>query len=397
MPFPQFDIEVPTPNSGGALLNLTTRYVIATPASVAAAAKAQNLPPGLPPSPTRVIPGISAPSIPPDHEVILFIHGHDSRAEECADLVGPLIQTGLQFGKKYAVIGFDLPSNGYSTMIDHTSVAPSNATHFDTDPLSGSAATWPLLDFLDQFVISFVGALDQQVPIKNRTALILGGSLGANLCLRLGERNDQSWIKHIAAWSPGSVWPSFNHGFLDPGLSLNFVQGWMEEDEAIDGVPRRVRFFYRAFDSPTGLSGPTQPLQWYRCDWKCKEGQPICQAAYIADDRQQRQEIYNQYFRRWHWRVALEELLYSHTKPSQGNAGNPAATIQINTLLISGQADDFPHAQIYTNTKFLAKQMMSYEPRVPGDSLFLLDTGHSIHNERPLLLARQIVSFLTSR
>ena len=364
--FPQFDIPVTCQGH-----TVHTRYMIALPG-----------PPPYswvhPTAPFRPIPGILSPVIPADHEVILFIHGHSSRIEESSDLVGPLHQAGLQMGKKYAVVAFDLPSNGYSEMIEHTSIAASNATQFSTSPFTSSPATYPLLDFLVEFVISFVKALDEHVSITNRIAAVIGGSLGGNLCLRLGERNEP-WIKNIAAWSPASAWSTFNHDLLK-GVALTTVQGRMNEGESASS---RSKFFQEAFDSTAGPGTPPQPQMWYRDSWPCK-------ASYIADDRIQRQEIYNPIFRRWHWRVALEQLLFSHLNTDTADGSPRCAANRTHTFLAAGKDDDYSWSNIYSATRTLADRMAM----TPGTSLFLRNTGHSIHNERPLLLSQNIVRFV---
>jgi pimeloyl-ACP methyl ester carboxylesterase len=395
--FPQFDLDVVTQG-----ITLTIRYMICLPEPVYAS--------DVPASPIRRLPPVPVPSIPPDHEVILFIHGHDSRLEECNDLVnstlgpphpGPLLQAGLQIGKRYAVVALDLPCNGYSQMIDHTTATGGIPTHYDHDPTSTAPATYPLLDFLLQFIIDFVGALDQIVPIRDRIAAVIGGSLGANLCLRLGERNDQPWVKNIVAWSSASVWRSLNHSLVDPGLAVTYCFNQMWEPEGVNmyvGVPQpfpnpdapapsRLAFFHQVFDSPTGFSGPSQAQQWYRAGWTDSGGAGDCQLSYIEDDRAEREEIYNPLFRRWHWRVALEQLLFSHWSL------DAYAHNKTRTLLIAGAIDDYPHAQIYTNTKDLSVHMW---PTTPGDSVFVTNTGHSIHNERPVWLSQQILQFLVS-
>ncbi len=370
--YPQFDLPVTCQG-----ISVETRYMIALPPGAGPW-------PSPPNQPTRQVPDSPAPAIPGDHDVILFIHGHSSMVEEANDLVGPLHQAGLQHGRKYAIIAFDLPSNGYSQMIEHTTIAPSSATHFDTNPWTKSLATYPLLDFLVEFVISFVNALDQQVPIKDRVAAVIGGSLGGNLCLRLGERNDQPWIKNIVAWSPASVWTSFNHDLLK-GIALTTLQGRMNEDES--GVPpRRIKFFYESFDSPAGPGTPTQPQLWYRDGWACKD-------AYISADRLVRQEIYNPLFRRWHWRVALEQLLFSHLNTDTPGGKPRYASNLTRTLLASGAADNYNWSNISPATQTLAKLMVN----TPGTSLVLLNTGHSIHAERPQVLAHAIADFLPGR
>jgi alpha-beta hydrolase superfamily lysophospholipase len=392
-PFPQFDIAVTCQN-----VTLRTRYIIALPNPV--------YPPTTPPGPPlRQPPPIWTPSIPADHQVILFIHGLDSRCEEASDLIngsldppGPgLLTEALQAAvKKCAVIAFDLPTSGYSEMIDHTMIAPSSATQFDGNPATSSPATYPLLDFVTEFVISFVNTIDQQLNIKNRIAAVIGGSLGGNLSLRLAERGDQPWVSHVVAWSPASVWTTFNHDLIKV-IALQTCQSYMEEDEAGGGaLPTRGRFFYEAFDSPilsvlkliTGIgssTGPTQPQQWYRDDWSCK-------GFYIADDRHERQEIYTPALRRWHWRLGMEQLLFSHWSNNTPDGRPWYALINTPTLLAAGDADNYPYAQIYDNCGHLA---LAATGGIASYYLPLADTGHSIHNERPALLSHYIALFLT--
>jgi hypothetical protein len=59
-------------------------------------------------------------------------------------------------------------------------------------------------------------------------------------------------------------------------------------------------------------------------------------------------------------------------------------------MLAAGDQDDFPNVSIFTNTQRLAAAMAF----APGTSLFITDTGHSIHNERPVFFANSIVQFL---
>src|SRR6516225_5257776 len=72
-------------------------------------------------------PAPAVPTIPPGDDIILYLHGGPgSRLEECGDLVKPLHDAGLKKGKRYTVIAFDQPSQGYSSMVDHRSVAPTH-------------------------------------------------------------------------------------------------------------------------------------------------------------------------------------------------------------------------------------------------------------------------------
>ncbi len=65
----------------------------------------------------------------------------------------------------------------------------------------------------------------------------------------------------------------------------------------------------------------------------------------------------------------------------------------VRTLLAAGADDDFAYANIFSATRKLAQWMVN----TPGRSLFLTRTGHSMHIERPRLMARQIVDFLAER
>lgn len=102
-------------------------------------------------------------------------------------------------------------------------------------------------------------------------------------------------------------------------------------------------------------------------------------------------EIYNWVFRRWHWRVGLEELVFSVRDPKTRQGQDlKYLSIRSNMLLASGEQDDYTYAHIYTRTQEVAKLMAN----TPGRTLFLKNTGHSIHFERPELFARQIADFL---
>jgi len=129
----------------------------------------------------------------------------------------------------------------------------------------------------------------------------------------------------------------------------------------------------------------SQAKMWYRNDWE------PCKAEHINSARSGRHEIYNQWFRRWHWRLAGEQLIFSHI--DYRNHEDPASGIRygfnrVRQLLIAGEED--AGGDIYGCTVKLASKM-TY---TPGMCLFLRDTGHSIYAERPRYLAVQIANFL---
>jgi pimeloyl-ACP methyl ester carboxylesterase len=65
------------------------------------------------------------PTIPPDDDIILYIHGGPgSKLEEASDLVKPLLDAGLLKNKRYTIISFDQLSQGYSSMVDPACFIP---------------------------------------------------------------------------------------------------------------------------------------------------------------------------------------------------------------------------------------------------------------------------------
>jgi hypothetical protein len=112
-------------------------------------------------------------------------------------------------------------------------------------------------------------------------------------------------------------------------------------------------------------------------------------------DRLDRREIYDPTFRRWHWRISEDQLVCSHLDPDPV-IGLPRYQLNAIPMLLAAGVDDsynvpgFPSPNICPNTEWLAQQMAN----CPGVSLFLNDTGHSIHNERPKELSRAIFDFL---
>lgn len=382
-PFEQHEVVVRTPVSGGTLA-LATRFF------VACADPPVTPPAPVPAAPVRRAPPDQVPVIPSDHHVLLFLHGHGSGAEEALEIIPALLAEGLARGRKYAVLSFDLPNNGYSETFDHSAVAPASATTFPFLPTDSTPLATPVLDFLEDFVVAFVDAVDdaaqrQGTPrITHRIAAVLGGSLGGNLGLRLGRRRPRPpWLRNVVAWSPASVWKAkVKH---DPGREGTRVTRDNFTREPVDVPQSRVDYFYRVYDRRDGIIKP-QPSYWY--------GKSFAQAdAYITLSRWARREIYNQSYRLWHWRVACEQLIYSHVENVvYGDATTPVRyTLNtVRTLLASGEEDDAAFVGIYGATAELGEAMTG----TPGRLLLVRETGHSIHAERPVFFAGQIASFL---
>ena len=389
--FPLFHIQVTTEG-----IAVTARYMIA-----------HANPPVFPPQENlagtggRVIPDEPLPALAPDAEVILFIHGLDSRLEEALDLTDALHRLP---GHNWTVISMDLPSSGYTDNIDNALISPLSAI---------KCHSTPGLDFLEDFVVEFVNALDRDLhgQLKPRIRAVVGGSLGGNLAFRLGRRDnllqnaglpgDTPWITAVVPWSPASIWTSFASGpgvfsGCDTGFdlfhpmavsaSLNFA--------AADTDPvRRREYFYGSFEWDEGdvvaIFSPDnhkpQAQCWFSDNYACKQ-------QVIRADRLDRQETYDDNFRSWHWRLAGEQLVFSHQQ-NRVEEGPRDPVYMHNTkptLLFSGQDDKC--ASLGADTVQVAGDMTD----TPGFARSLVGTGHSLDNEHPNYIASEIAQFLDS-
>lgn len=378
-PFEQYEVQAAT---GG--VSVSTRYFVASTQPSPAAA----VPPG-----ARPLPADPVVNIPAGQEILLFLHGHSSGAEEALDIIPYLLAYGWKRGKQYCVISFDLPNNGYSETFDHTAVAQSDASTYPRLRTDNGPILTPILDFIEDFVVAFVDAVDAVAvdsgtpPIKNRIAAVIGGSLGGNLGVRLGRRSPRpSWLNTIVAWSPASVWQPFAQDNVKVRAPDHcFVECVKREDDS-----SRADYFNQVYDKEQQPGIVKQQTKyWYRRNWELADHQ-------INLSRLARREIYNANYRRWHWRVAGEQLIYSHfDRVEHGNTTTPLRTDlnTVRTLLATGEDDNYLGTKIYNNTRELGRAI----GRAGGRVLRVLNTGHSIHIERPQYFANEIVKFLNAR
>lgn len=119
---------------------------------------------------------------------------------------------------------------------------------------------------------------------------------------------------------------------------------------------------------------PPQPQMWYRPRW---ESTP----TYITESRLDRREIYNEKFRQWHWRICQEMVGFRF------DSLKPKMTKPL--LLMVGEIDNYPQVHFLSNVRDFAATLIG--PAQGG--LTIQETGHSIHNERPSFLARQVLNF----
>ncbi len=383
--FPQFQIRVVLPKQN---IAVDTRYMIA---------HARNAPafqrPAVPlvdGGPAYRVPADPLPALAPDAQVILFIHGMDSKLEEAEDLTAALHRLG---GKNWTVISMDLPTSGYATNINHQNVSPISQVQCHNTPL---------VDFIEDFIVAFVDTLDGQLhgQLKPKVRAVVGGSLGGNMAMRLGRRPNTPWITAVVPWSPAAIWPSYiaQHHAVAAGCdtgwdafkdkAVNQSLDWAGLDEEylpkLNEPPgRRRELFYGGFDwSPVGgLGGPPQAQCWYSGNYKCKQ-------SLIRSSRMDRQETYDTNFRAWHWRLGAEQLAFSQQLFAPGT--NEPLYLKNNKrmLLLTGYDDTCADLGKYT------RDVSSKMVNTPGYARFLKQTGHSLDNEHPEWVARQIIDFL---
>jgi pimeloyl-ACP methyl ester carboxylesterase len=399
--FPQYDLTVQV---GTPVTPVTTRFVVASrqfqdeyPVELEEVPPQTPTSAGAPPEPSqRAIPPIT-------RDIVLFIHGHSSSAEEAMPLVGPLLQQAENRGRQLTLISLDLPSNGYASMIEHTELA------MIEDSLWNSG--YPILDFIEDFIVAVVDELEALQPgFKDKIVGVIGGSLGGNMGLRLARRDlaRHPWLHSVVSWSPASTWLSWARAVIGPPQKGRFydivkhegvgrTRGASVEDEVEAPFYKSSinKFFYQEF-AGTKIGRIAQSDHWYSKNWPCREAAKESSHRAIY-------EIYNESFRRWHWRVAHEQLIYSHwdsdttdpkidPDPRNDAAAGPARYTQITSRLLLAMAhdDDEMPEKIFSNTQALADAMTM----VQGTTLFVRDTGHSIPTERPVFFAGEILDFL---
>ena len=296
-----------------------------------------------------------------------------------------IAQSKLANGKNLVVISVDLPTSGYADNINYNLISALSDIGCPKDPGDFQASgNTPLLDFIETFIVRFVDELDKTVPIKNDIKAVMGGSLGGNMTFRLGRRTDVSWMPKFVVWSPASIWSSLGEGpdfFKHTGVR----KAWEGAQNAISnpGSGDRAAFF-QSWDQPiVPVIIPMAQSDTWTSDYY------LCKKSDIARARFDRQETYDQLFYAWHWRLAAEQLLFSHQ--NKDSKGQPLYMSNIKpTLLACGLEDRVRYNDICPATQTTAAVMTM----TPGKALFLDKTGHSLDNERRSFWAMQVIQFL---
>jgi Zinc dependent phospholipase C len=416
-PYPQHDITFEVGNcnpdpTAQQTVTVTTRYMIASAHSFVGQTDATYSSFGNPPDPTLlvapdapVIPRPAAPwsiprdlpLIPPEDKIIIYIHGGGSRTEEAVDMANWFIVEGKNVGESYTVISFDLPNSAYAAPLDITQVV---GTSYDYTQL------W-VLQFEQQYIIRFIAALDAQFGIRDRVAAVMGGSLGGNTSLLMTDWYSEAlpFLQTIVSWSVTAMAPDKFLGLISPaelGAYLGGLQNDAMSAEPIDDHSTERDYIEKMYTNALLNIGPVdlpaQPIMWYRGGYD-EKGRGAWQPEKdneIARSRFDRYEIYSPNSRHWTTAIDLEQIAFTFQDDKPGLSwvtATASATLPAsNLMLVAGDNDNFNPNAIYNSTIDVVR---AHRLVAQGKAEFYLDTGHSIHNERPHLFAKDIIYFLT--
>lgn len=195
------------------------------------------------------------------------------------------------------------------------------------------------LEFYEDTLIHF---LDQ---LNIEKATVAGGSLGGNMSLRLGRRAPERF-PNVVSWSPAGVWESKE------------VLGALSSWDALSGDLYWTMLRYQAD-------------HWYHEDMPDRQ-------EMIYESMKYREEVDSPLFRRSTRQIATQQLIDSHRGSGHLNS-QP-------TLMLVGKDD---------TGLDLGKNAIEFFEELPNGELEVYEnTGHSIHDEKPEILARRILEFL---
>lgn len=364
-PFPQTDVRVPVPLPDGSVRSVRTRVLVASTRAI----EEEMVPTTL----IGALPQRAPIRVPSQGDMLVFIHGHTSLAEEGAPLAAALLEQYRARGEDVTILSMDLPSNGYAERIDPRDIVAASALTDEQDDA--------VLRFLEAFLDALVLTLEGQVPdLRARIDAVIGGSLGGNLVLRLAERG-VTWAPRVVAWSPASVDYSWSHGELVDLVKSEAVRLTRDESEADEAADSRRDYFVGGL-----MSLGNQASYWYRDGWR------PCQTRFVDEGLAQIGETYDGRLRRWHYRVAYEQLVFSHIEPAPGETEPRFRAITAPVLLMTGAEDNSVPMKTWDFVRRLSPHL-----EMAGQTVYLENTGHAMHSERPRLVAEHIAGFVLSR
>lgn len=161
----------------------------------------------------------------------------------------------------------------------------------------------------------------------------------------------------------------------------------------LSGVTGPVVFGSAVLEGFASFTTIRQSDTWMRAE--CRVGYDS--NAAVANATLELQERYSAMRRRTHWRVAYEQLLFSHQDVVAASGGVPCHRRATTPLLLIAGGDDtvdrMTGFDIVGGVRTMAPHMTQNDGRV----VVIERTGHSIHAERPEWLAREIFDFIGSR
>ncbi len=303
---------------------------------------------------------------------------------------------GKKAGENSTVISFDLPNSAYGSRFDVTAVTGAPYVY----------GPGRVLQFEVDYIMAFIEKLDEAIGnVTGRIAAVIGGSLGGNTSLLLtgyyntcnaAHTSNRQYLRTIVSWSVTAMVPSTYLGIISAADIAAYVEGQqadIRQAEPYDNHAIETQYIQNMYVN--ALSGsqllyiPPQPVMWYRGGYApdgALNWQP-CKDQAIAESRFDRYEGYSVFERHWITAIDLEQIQFSFQDTP------PAPKPGSNLMLVSGDNDNyFPNA-IYNSTIKVARMIRQ---SAHGKAEFWLDTGHSIHNERPHLFAREILYFLAN-
>ncbi len=250
--------------------------------------------------------------VAPAHEEtrpLLMVHGHTGRLEEYEEMLPTL-------AKNRRVIILDLPGSGLSEKPDR---AYSLKLYEDT-----------ILQLLDARGVQLCD--------------VAGGSLGGNLVLRLGHREEQRFAR-LAAWAPAGVWePARIYAFLIKLLGGNFL-------------------FWPSLK--------IQSRYWYMPTWPGR-------SAALAQSFSYYRQVFSRGFVRMYWDIGRDQMLQS-LFPLAKAIAQP-------TFVAWGDQDHGMGMGVGV------KKLMTLLPR--GELKVFAGARHSLAQEVPEELAQAVDEFL---
>lgn len=364
------------------------------------------------PSPTAFTDTLNNRSAADYDELFLFVHGLGSRAEESESFKRKVIEMGAAAERRYAILSVDMPGMGYSSRlnIDELLAQRASGHHGFTLP-HGEGSNFPLLGLYRDTLVEICNSINGGVQY------VMGGSLGGNMTLWLAAepmfsdldpaRSEPSSVISFLSWSPASIWASYERDRENPGevaaaeiakpgrhgthhagfTSIGKDQAKKRSQNRmheLENDRRRWEFFDLIQQAEPDLPGTSIRLSFIP---KGAWGYPPTKAGLLLQS-----ELYSEQYRRTFWTAAYEQVTFSHQEPLTPSRRGPFQTIQKPLFLASGARDDGDTGVMDIYNPVV--EVSDRSPEVPGRRHLMLETDHSISDERPHHLARQIVDFL---